>query len=333
MGLTPESLGRLTVKDTETRFVVTGSMRLGGVEGSPGGAGMLTVGEGATLEVGDTLSVAEGSGIKMYEGTLSAATIDCDGMIESMSPQAHVTVSERLRFGPGASYNGAALTWTMTGSDFVNESTSPDDLSALHQATMVFVGGPLVTDSYEVAGRDLGYTSDGFGSDNFAMRDLRVGDHDTEGHLRLADLFDNSLQDAEPEPEALYVEQLSVSRGSTLDLNGLNLYVRNIPQIDGEIIESGGAWWHVCDSGDFNGDGALNGLDIPDFKTALGDSANWIVATHRDADVIGDFNGDGVFNGLDIPGFKDALGGSTVPEPATVLLTITSLTAALKRRR
>lgn len=60
--------------------------------------------------------------------------------------------------------------------------------------------------------------------------------------------------------------------------------------------------------GDFNDDGALNGLDIPGFKDALADKDAWESATGRDADLIGDFNGDEVFNGLDIPGFKAALG-------------------------
>ena len=61
--------------------------------------------------------------------------------------------------------------------------------------------------------------------------------------------------------------------------------------------------------GDFNGDGAVNGLDIPGFKAALADPAGWQASTGRDPNAIGDFNGDGTFNGLDIPGFKSALAG------------------------
>ena len=65
--------------------------------------------------------------------------------------------------------------------------------------------------------------------------------------------------------------------------------------------------------GDFNCDGAVNGLDIPDFKSALADPAAWDAA-HPDrpsCNKIGDFDENGSFNGLDIPGFKSALAGES----------------------
>lgn len=61
--------------------------------------------------------------------------------------------------------------------------------------------------------------------------------------------------------------------------------------------------------GDFSGDGALNGLDIPQFKSALADPRAWQRRTGRSAVSLGDFNDDGAFNGLDIPDFKRALAG------------------------
>ena len=63
--------------------------------------------------------------------------------------------------------------------------------------------------------------------------------------------------------------------------------------------------------GDFDGNGAVNGLDIPDFKEALADPEAWSAA-HPDAPPahrLGDVDGNGAFNGLDIPGFKQILGG------------------------
>jgi hypothetical protein len=88
--------------------------------------------------------------------------------------------------------------------------------------------------------------------------------------------------------------------------------------------------------GDADGNGSVNGLDIPNFKLALSNPDDFASATGLPADmvdVILDFDGNGAFNGLDIPGFKDALGGAAVPEPATVMLVLGGLAAAIRRRR
>ena len=88
--------------------------------------------------------------------------------------------------------------------------------------------------------------------------------------------------------------------------------------------------------GDFNGDGAMNGLDIPGFKAALADPDAWIdpAGLERNADRLGDFNFDGSINGLDIPGFKQALAGSpqAVPEPGSMVL-VAAGALLLNRRR
>ena len=66
----------------------------------------------------------------------------------------------------------------------------------------------------------------------------------------------------------------------------------------------------VTTPGDFNGDGAFNGLDIPGFKQALAYGPEvYKQTTGIDPTIVGDFNGDGAFNGLDIPGFKAGLAG------------------------
>ena len=87
--------------------------------------------------------------------------------------------------------------------------------------------------------------------------------------------------------------------------------------------------------GDFDGNGALNGLDIPDFKSALADPDGWSAA-HPDRphlDRLGDFDANGAFNGLDIPGFKNALSGSATPEPSTLLLLGLGVLGARRTRR
>ena len=87
--------------------------------------------------------------------------------------------------------------------------------------------------------------------------------------------------------------------------------------------------------GDFDGNGAFNGLDIPDFKAALADPEGW--ATDNPdmphPNEIGDFDGNGAFNGLDIPGFKTALAGTAIPEPATLALLAAGAVMAIRRRR
>lgn len=108
----------------------------------------------------------------------------------------------------------------------------------------------------------------------------------------------------------------------------------HIIEIGDEVIPGiGNAWDEVLAveiRGDFNGDGALNGLDIPGFKAALADPDAWTDKVARNAHRLGDFNGDGAFNGLDIPGFKTALAGAAVPEPVSIALVTAGMLGVLR---
>jgi hypothetical protein len=88
-------------------------------------------------------------------------------------------------------------------------------------------------------------------------------------------------------------------------------------------------------TGDFDGNGAVNGLDIPDFKAALADPQGWADANPDlpHPDLLGDFDFNGAFNGLDIPGFKDTLAGTAVPEPTTTILVALGALGLVRRRR
>ncbi|MEM6259316.1 MAG: hypothetical protein AAGI37_13610 [Planctomycetota bacterium] len=84
------------------------------------------------------------------------------------------------------------------------------------------------------------------------------------------------------------------------------------------------------ETGDLNGDGVINNLDISAFLLAMTDRARYETAfVGLDADGIGDFSGDGLMDNRDISGFVDALTGPTllealllesVPEPASIFL-------------
>jgi hypothetical protein len=89
-----------------------------------------------------------------------------------------------------------------------------------------------------VAGTDKGAFSEGF-TDNFTYGTISVGGG-APGMLRLVDLFD-SLNRNGPAgaAEALYIHDLAVGNGSTLDLNGLHVYY------DGTFVKQGtilGGW-------------------------------------------------------------------------------------------
>ena len=102
-----------------------------------------------------------------------------------------------------------------------------------------FVTGDDEWSTLEVASADLGAVREGF-ENNFAWLELLVGSEDSAAHLQLVDAFDNASG-----TEAVYVDRLVVPAGSSLDLNGLNLYYR-VADIAGQVNTSGGALFAVA---------------------------------------------------------------------------------------
>lgn len=86
--------------------------------------------------------------------------------------------------------------------------------------------------TYEVAGADVGNLPEGY-VDNFVLRKLVVGGV-LPAAVRLVDLNDNGNA-AEGANEALYVHDVIVGVGSTLDLNGLNMYANGTLDIQGTV--------------------------------------------------------------------------------------------------
>jgi hypothetical protein len=96
------------------------------------------------------------------------------------------------------------------------------------------------TATFEVGGVDLGAVEAGFDT-NFALAGLQVGGVDTAS-VQLLNRYDN--QSNWTGAEALYVDTLAIGRYSTLNLNGLNVYYRNLDN-KGTIATMGGSLTQV----------------------------------------------------------------------------------------
>lgn len=183
--------------------------------------------------VGD-LRVGTGAYQRSNSG-LSATVPHALGAHLAIGPDADVTIHRNLVFGPDSTLRAATgSTVVMRGATFQNLSTNENALSALNRLTVEFGSGvftdPLST--FEVGGEDFGFSNEGFHK-NFALDTLQVGSDGDVTQLQLIDVFDN--QSDWVGDEALYVTNLIVGSGSTLDLNGLNIYY-----INGSFGDGGG---------------------------------------------------------------------------------------------
>ena len=91
---------------------------------------------------------------------------------------------------------------------------------------MLFGGSPV--QQLEAMGQDLGISSAGYDA-NFAYERLELANNTT------VQLVDEARNKSGTGAEAVYVKNLVVPEGTTLDLNGLNLYIQN-GTIDGTVI-------------------------------------------------------------------------------------------------
>ncbi|MCD6378333.1 MAG: PEP-CTERM sorting domain-containing protein, partial [Planctomycetes bacterium] len=201
----------------------------------------------------------------------------------------------------------------MTGANFRNYSTNSANLAGLSNLTLIFEGGSAVVDNLEVAGKDEGAVLSAFSVDNFLIGTLQLGG-EAAGRIKLVDNFDN--QPSWSGSEALYVSNLILYAGATIDLNGLNLYYLN----DGSPKQF------------FNGDANLDGsVDVSDLGILAGNYGGTGKSWSE-----GDFCGDLVVDISDLGILAGNYGSSTggaVPEPATLsLLLIGSLLVVVRRK-
>ncbi len=274
---------------------------------------------GSSVHASGTYEISAGSLTTggLILGVDGAATLAITGT------PAGIAVGRELRFGPRGrllAVPGSAI--RMSGAAFANASTDAAALGGLANLTLIFEGGPAVSDTVEVAGRDFGPDPAGW-ADNFALHTLQLGGC-AAGRVKLADAVDN--QPAWEGDEALYAEELVMNPGAALDPAGLSLYYRN-----------GGAPKRFF-PGDANLDGAVNVLDLGALTNHYRETGRtWAEA---------DFTGDGAVNVLDLgilanyycsatsagPGGL-APGGEPVPEPAALGVLLIGCLALARRGR
>ncbi len=86
--------------------------------------------------------------------------------------------------------------------------------------------------TFEVAGKNMGCTTDGF-VQNFTLNGLFVGGAKA-AHVKLLDVSNNGNRSSGH--EALYAHEVVVTKGSTLDMNGLNVYCDGTVDIQGTVL-------------------------------------------------------------------------------------------------
>lgn len=163
--------------------------------------------------------------------------LDGYGYLDIGDPECHITVLDKLSFGPNCGLHVNPSTpgcpIRMNGAALDIRTTSESALADLIQVRLTFDGGAGIISDCEVAGEDRlceGMTS------NFALGHLAVGGADV-GHLRLVDLIDNGNRGGPGgNAEALYVGELILRAGSVLDLNGLHLYCEDFTDEGGTVL-------------------------------------------------------------------------------------------------
>ena len=331
------NLGALLNVDNETSGMDGGRLQAAEVRIGGGQAGRFAQSGGA-MTVDDVVYVGHTdpghyamTGGSAEMNSLLVGVVD-EGRL-TLGADADIRVNEALYFGWKArveAETGATITLT-DGAAVDNESEDPQAMQGLAHTRLVFRrhAEPY---TFEVASKDRGGMTSA-AEDNLALGEMVLSPVIDFTNVSLVDAFDNHPDD--DVAEALYVNRIVLESNSIVLLNDINLYVGEVDWGGGFLAENGeGRWYFTTARGDFNGDGAMNGLDIAGFKEALADVESWSATHRRHADAFGDFNGDGVFNGLDLPGFKNGLHGAApaVPEPATLLLTVAAVAGLFRRR-
>lgn len=252
---------------------------------------------------------------------------------------ASIHIHDLWRITPGSQYIAApGTTITLDACTVDVLATDSRDVAGLAQTTLVFSHRERWASALEPMGRDLGPSLAAF-RDNFTLGGLVLVNDGTGTELTVGYRYDN--RSGVDGPEALYVKNLVLDAGTTLVLDGVNVYYQRLTDLGGtlEIVGSGGLVPVGRLAGDFSGDGRVDAQDINPFILALTNADAYATAYPWLDLLSADLNGDGRIDLRDVSPFVAALSdqGITVdpqmiPEPSTLALLVIGMAVARRRR-
>ncbi|HEY4233761.1 MAG TPA: RHS repeat-associated core domain-containing protein, partial [Lacipirellulaceae bacterium] len=150
-----------------------------------------------------------------------------------------VDVAESLQINGAAIVSISPNSSLSVGGNILGDTSTVAAFQPQGTVTLNGAGTLAAPTLLEAMSDDEGSVAAGF-NNNFAYGTLVIG---SNNYVRLVNQSDNSPDGA---AEAVYANSLIVSPGSTLDLNGLHLYVRDLQQV-GTVV--GGTITQIPDSG------------------------------------------------------------------------------------
>lgn len=195
----------------------------------------LTIGAGSIYAARDNTKIL-GVGTILNAGTIRKTTGPADSTISphvinmgTITAQSGLLIlSGGLENNGSGVINGATSATVSTQQNLTGDVTHSSEGTVQPQIVFNGAGNAAQPQLLEVFSNDLGNKDVGF-DHNFGYGSIKV---ESGSYLKLVDSRDNSPGGS---PEALYVDNLTVAGGGTLNLNGLHVYTRS-SVVDGTVV-------------------------------------------------------------------------------------------------